>query len=732
MAWDATDWTIDRATKVIQYVGDDHTGAAPTYTTVIEFHRALQALADDAEFTPATSDELDIIDVSPSDRSTDNIISLINGYTLGNTTLNSYEFLYDGSIIQGTGPTQIIYDGIVNFGNPTVQIQLIQDGAVLSDDWWNCSYPSGTHDGANNASVLTDSGEAWATDEHVGYTIYNITDGSSGIITANTGTTITATLHGGTENDWDTGDTYKIGYGINADATQGISHRFMVRTRADGVDIDRRKLLGTNRRWSKTYGEFQISATNRGNNVLALSDSDDLNNATAYATIDAVADITITPSSGSSPLLQDISGDGTDEEYAWTFDRGAQTINTVYEYFKHIQVDGSAETLNGINGELHRGITHDFGYDLETGTMFVVNDTVVWGEALVCDGGTGTFTIGEAIHEDSATPAWKGRVLGGDLTVSTGGTLIVDLESGTLTDNDTFTGQSSSATAAVNDLTPPTTPTATAGAMIIYSIDDNGTDGELYGQIIKGVAPVDNQVLYDDANTANNVSVDENAGATPVTARTVTTPSIGQSTGSALIATYGIGQTAADAGASDLYLPLGTTVPFNPPNNVTFTVDGLVAGDRILVTDNNAGDINFTQMATDTTLSGAAETSVSINPAPGIPDNTPATGTIRIERDSGLYSRHPYSNADEVTDTFTITSADFSTDNATSPANVFISYIDTAAADADEAFNTVFDSAQTLFIRVRDGGATPIKNLETTGSLGSTGGSVTVNRISDE
>ena len=732
MAWVAADWTIDRATKVIQYVGDDHTGANPSYTTVIEFHRALQELADDAEFTPASSDELDIVDQSPSDRSTDNIITLINGYTLGTTTLNSYEFLYDGSIIEGSGPTQNIYDGIVNFGNATVQIQLHQDGAVLSDDWWNSSYPAGQHDGANDASVLTDSGESWTTDEHVGYTIYNITDGSSGIITANTATTITATLHGGTDNDWDLNDDYKIGYGVNPDATSGISHRFMVQVRADGVDIDRRKLLGTNRRWSKTYGEFQIAATNRGNNVLALSDSDDLNNQTAYATIDAIADIVITESTGSSPRELDISGDGTNEEYAWEFDRGAQTINSVYEYFKHIQTDGSSETLNSINGELHRGITHDFGYDAETGTMFAVNDTVVCGEALVCDGGSGTFTVGEAIHEDSATPAWKGRVLGGDLTVSTGGTLIVDLESGTLSDNDTFTGQSSSATAAVNDATPPSTPTATAGAGIIFAVDDNGTDGELYIQLTKGTAPVENQVVYDDADTSNNVTVDENAGSTPVTARTVTTPHIGQSTGSALIAGYGIGQTAGDAGANDLYLALNTTVPFNPPNNVTFTVDGLVAGDRILVTNNNAGDIDFTQMATDTTLSGAAETSVSINPAPGIPDNTPSTGTIRIERDSGLYSRHPYSDADETTDTFTITSADFSTDNATSPANVFISYIDTAAADADEAFSTVFDSAQTLFIRVRDGGATPIKNLETTGSLGSTGGSVTVNRISDE
>jgi hypothetical protein len=44
----------------------------------------------------------------------------------------------------------------------------------------------------------------------VGYRIYNTTDGSNGSITANTATTVTATLAGGTENDWDTGDAYII------------------------------------------------------------------------------------------------------------------------------------------------------------------------------------------------------------------------------------------------------------------------------------------------------------------------------------------------------------------------------------------------------------------------------------------------------------------------------------------------------------------------------------------
>lgn len=80
-------------------------------------------------------------------------------------------------------------------------------------------YDTGSHDGSNNASVLTDSGASWTTNQWVGYRLYNVTDGSSGAITANTGTTITATLSGGTDNDWDTSDVYEIRHGDYANTS---------------------------------------------------------------------------------------------------------------------------------------------------------------------------------------------------------------------------------------------------------------------------------------------------------------------------------------------------------------------------------------------------------------------------------------------------------------------------------------------------------------------------------
>jgi hypothetical protein len=78
---------------------------------------------------------------------------------------------------------------------------------------------AGTHTGANNAAVLTDSAisanarDFPSPDGITGRTITNVTDGSSCSITANTATTVTCTLAGGAENDWDFDDDYSIPVG---------------------------------------------------------------------------------------------------------------------------------------------------------------------------------------------------------------------------------------------------------------------------------------------------------------------------------------------------------------------------------------------------------------------------------------------------------------------------------------------------------------------------------------
>lgn len=76
---------------------------------------------------------------------------------------------------------------------------------------------TGTHDGSNNAAIMTDSTATFTVNEFIGFTIKNTTDGSEGFITANTTTTVTATLAGGTDDDWDTSDVYEIGGFRNLD-----------------------------------------------------------------------------------------------------------------------------------------------------------------------------------------------------------------------------------------------------------------------------------------------------------------------------------------------------------------------------------------------------------------------------------------------------------------------------------------------------------------------------------
>ena len=72
-------------------------------------------------------------------------------------------------------------------------------------------------------------------------------------------------------------------------------------------------------------------------------------------------------------------------------------------------------------------------------------------------------------------------------------------------------------------------------------------------------------------------------------------------------------------------------------------------------------------------------------------------------------------------------------DNAVSgnTPDVFIGYIDKLATGTSEAVALVYNADRDLFVRVRDGGASPIKTYEASASFTSTGGSATASRITD-
>lgn len=76
-------------------------------------------------------------------------------------------------------------------------------------------YASGVHNGSGGASMLKNTEAKWTVDGFVGSgdverVIHNLTDGGSGVVTANTATEVTATLVGGISNYWSPGDQYEI------------------------------------------------------------------------------------------------------------------------------------------------------------------------------------------------------------------------------------------------------------------------------------------------------------------------------------------------------------------------------------------------------------------------------------------------------------------------------------------------------------------------------------------
>jgi hypothetical protein len=263
----------------------------------------------------------------------------------------------------------------------------------------------------------------------------------------------------------------------------------------------------------------------------------------------------------------------------------------------------------------------------------------------------------------------------------------------------------------------------TAGTGLLLALNDPGATGTVWMQLLTGVAPTNGMTINNEAADGTH----DLSGAP--TLRTIPKIFLGSYTGS-LIGAFGIGIKATDVTSSDsLQDLLGVTQ--DPPNNVTFTVSGVVSGqDRILVGAKGTGDeFALDQLSLAAALTGAAETTVSVTE--GVPTDTPSSGTIRVQLDASIYRYVEY-NSWAGSD-FVITSLDFSGANsASSDNNLMITYIDRAATGTSENFTTIYDSPRTLYVRVRDGGASPIKTYESQAALGAAGGGAVAQRISDE
>jgi hypothetical protein len=102
-------------------------------------------LADDAQAGTASGDYMDMTKLTPSSRNgIDQIIQMLNGYTLTETLI---EHLYDCSIIMSDGDN--IYDGFTLIASEGCDLQIVQDGAVIVNDFWNTIPDGETTKGLN-------------------------------------------------------------------------------------------------------------------------------------------------------------------------------------------------------------------------------------------------------------------------------------------------------------------------------------------------------------------------------------------------------------------------------------------------------------------------------------------------------------------------------------------------------------------------------------------------------
>lgn len=502
--------------------------------------------------------------------------------------------------------------------------------------------------------------------------------------------------------------------GINPDIDKGIFCQVIIKIKENGVLIDGGRLRVQAREFNDTYAEFSVLA-GEGNSVAAIFTYADGNNETAQATV-AAWDCSNTEG---YQMINYNNGNG-DTPYYSKWDLGTQSdINDLYEFTKNIQRRGSSETIHSMNGQYFRGINLEFGYDAESGN-FSEDEIIAWGCSFTFGSADGDFTIGERLDFGTSNAV---AILIAQDDNGTSGTMYVQVISGTPANGNGITGFTSGKTASVTSA--PANITANAGTAALLALDDNGTTGTMWVQILTGLAPVDDLPIY-GTTTEQTCAV---AG-TP-TARTITPEFIGKSTGTSLESSFGVGVDPNDVSSADKLRNLLNVVQ-TPPNNQTYYVYGLASGeDRILVATNDGSDwIDYDQMSLSVALTTAAETQATMSSA--IPSNSPATGTIRIELDNpAVYKRVAYSSWSGSVFTFS-SSEDFSGNNASSTNNVFVSFIDKDAAAGTESFTSVYGGDFDIVILTRDGKASPIKPDLKLGTFGAGGGSVTVTRTSDE
>ena len=483
--------------------------------------------------------------------------------------------------------------------------------------------------------------------------------------------------------------------------------RILVKTVEAGVAIDGQRVRGGLLEFGELYF-FAGTTIGFGEVSLALVSSPDGNNNTAVGTV-----------AGYSPVLTEgyqlidfLEGSGS-TPFGLSIDFDTNNSLETYEYTKYIQRRGTAETLYGRNAQLFTGMNVNFDYDAETGTI-AEDDVLIYGTEIPFTGGSGTVVaVGDTV--EGATSLARGRVIFVDESAGVGTIIVADATGSfnntesltTLRGSGEWTGTSGTV---VNN--------AASGQILLCALDDNGTTGTIWGQQLTGTVPADNQTLF---GTTDGDSVDVDG---TVSTRVINNQFVGSYTGSNYNpVNFGIAIDPSDAIAGDQFTNL-LEAAIAPPDNRSGEVTNLVVLDYVTVYpwDGVSTDVNgdaepdFDEMTLNTALTAGVSTTVDTGGA--TPANTPASGFLRVERDSdGNLDLLEYSSVNTATGVFTLVGT--APSNAAVSNTVMRAFIDKVATSTSESYTATYTTPNNVAITVRRGGSTaPIKTFKTTSSFG--------------
>jgi len=486
--------------------------------------------------------------------------------------------------------------------------------------------------------------------------------------------------------------------------------RILVKTIENGTKIDGQRVRGALLEFGELYF-FAGTTIGFGEVSLALVSAADGNNNTAVGTVAGAPYSSIVLTEGYQSL-DFLEGSGS-TPFGLSIDFGSANSLQTYERSKYIQRRGTAETLFGRNAQLFVGINTNFAYNGEVGAI-AEDDVLQWGTEIPYTGGTGTLVaVGEVV--EGGTSGALGRVIFVDDTAGSG-TIIVADPTGSFNNTEALTTLRG---ASEWTATSGTVVNNTAsGQMLLVAKDDGGATGNVYGQLLTGTVPANGQTLF---GATDGDTLDVNGA---VSSRTVNSQLVGSYTGANYNPmNFGIAIDPSDAIAGDSFTNL-LEAGIAPPDNRSGSVTNLIVGDYVTVFpwDGVATDVNgdaepdFNEMTTTALVTGGVSTTVVVG-AGNIPANTPATGYLRLERDSdGNYDLLEYSAWTNTTGTFTLVGT--APNTATNPANLFRALIDQVATATSHSYTATFTVANDVAVTVRRGGVTPIKTFKTTAEFG--------------